>query len=130
VPNNHSLLPLPLLIELYTHLKLGKVIIALFEIVIREPPVVCSKEEVIAVVVQAGQVLDDLGPDPISWNEGARSIDTLRRTNRSLSVRTARIIVVVPHNLFLKNPRASSEVLQLSSPVLTIPGTIITGNSA
>ncbi len=44
-----------------------------------------------------------------------------------MSLRTAWIMVVVPHSRLRKNPLASSLVPHDSSPVLTIPGTRIMG---
>lgn len=52
------------------------------------------------------------------------------RTHISFSKTIVLIIVVVPHNLFLKYPLISGFVVQLSNPVEMIPGISTTGCSA
>ena len=74
-----------------------KVGVAILQVEIRQPPIICSKREIVVVVANGRQIFNDLGPkrrlrqkevllsapschtpDPVAGNEVGGSVQTLR----------------------------------------------------
>ena len=84
-------------IMLDSRLHAREVGVAILQVEIRQPPVICSKREIVVVVANGRQILDDLGPerglrqkevllpapschspDPVACDEVGGSVQTLR----------------------------------------------------